>query len=165
MLILWEKSFHITSKISEVPFRFSPKRTFSLGDVECSFKIVSCRTIFCYVPMKGGHLPKREKQSNIHPAVLSTKYSNIDTAGHRRTLIGSFKPSCISVHFYNECQNVSAVCLVTDSKSRGALMLFNVMSDFLMLAAHADSVLFFWRCCFHGCYQVVPRREKGSWRR
>lgn len=57
------------------------------------------------------------------------------------------KMSMCPVH---DCQNVCAVCLVTDRKSRGPLMLFNTMSDFqpvLTLCCSFGGVVFMDATC------------------
>lgn len=55
------------------------------------------------------YLDRTNSQTSIQ-LFLVLSYSNIYIAGHMRILIAnvSFKPSRISVHFYNACQNVSA---------------------------------------------------------
>lgn len=72
----------------------------------------------------------------------------------------------ISVLFAYAYQSVSVfcvVCLVTDKKktkqNRGLVMSFNSMTDFLMLVACVDLMMFFWRY-FDRCFQVTPSRER-----
>lgn len=105
-----EKSFTSLPKSQKFSSSSFQRGKFSSSDAKCSFKIVSCRAIFCFVPMKAVCLPWQEKQTNIH---LARCYSNDDTAWHMRTLRanGSFKHSLISDHFYNECQNISESCV------------------------------------------------------
>lgn len=57
------------------------------------------------------YLYRRKSQTSIQ-LFLVLSYCKIDIAGQIRTLIAnaSFKPSCISAHFYNEFQNVRMSC-------------------------------------------------------
>lgn len=74
----------------------------------------------------------------------------------------SVQNMCAFIHPHKERHNVSVSCidcLVTDKESKGLLM-FKIMADFLRLAASTDTMLFFWRCCFDGWYQVTAQSER-----